>query len=114
MTLLDFPPDTQPVQRPVRRGLYLSIHDGDEVRLKRLDDTIVRIGSWPGCEVYLDDHTVSRRHALIVVREGWTVILDDRSETGVRVAGRPVTDARLHDGDVIQLGRVALRYLEVA
>jgi pSer/pThr/pTyr-binding forkhead associated (FHA) protein len=114
MTLLDHPPNTRAVERPTRRGRYLSIHEGGDVRLKQVDQTIVRIGSWPGCEVYVDDRTVSARHALIVVREGWTVILDDRSETGVRVEGRPVTDARLHDGDVIQVGRVALRYLEVA
>jgi pSer/pThr/pTyr-binding forkhead associated (FHA) protein len=114
MTLLDLPPDTQTAPRPARRGLYLSIHDGDDVRLKHLDQNIVRIGSWPGCDVYLDDHTVAARHALIVVRDRWTVILDDRSDTGIRVQGRPVTDARLHDGDVIQVGRVALRYLEVS
>ena len=40
-------------------------------------------------------------------------ILDDRSSNGTLVNGRAVQEADLSDGDVITLGRVMLRYLEL-
>jgi pSer/pThr/pTyr-binding forkhead associated (FHA) protein len=40
-------------------------------------------------------------------------ILDDRSANGTFVNGRRVTEAELHDGDVVVLGRVVLTYRDV-
>ena len=40
-------------------------------------------------------------------------LLDDRSSYGTFVNGRRIQQADLRDGDVIVLGRVLLRYLEV-
>ena len=40
-------------------------------------------------------------------------LLDDRSSNGTFVNGRRISQAELRDGDVILLGRVVLRYLEV-
>ena len=40
-------------------------------------------------------------------------ILDDRSSNGTFVNGRRVQQAELRNGDVIVLGRVMLRYIEV-
>ena len=40
-------------------------------------------------------------------------ILDDRSSNGTYVNGRRVQQAELRNGDVIVIGRVVLRYLEV-
>jgi pSer/pThr/pTyr-binding forkhead associated (FHA) protein len=40
-------------------------------------------------------------------------VLDDRSSNGTFVNGRRVQQADLSDGDVIVVGRVVLRYLEI-
>ena len=40
-------------------------------------------------------------------------MLDDRSSNGTFVNGRRIVQADLNDGDVLVLGRVVLRYLEI-
>ena len=61
----------------------------------------------------LDDATVSRRHALVMERDGGVVIADDRSRNGLFVNGRRVDQARLRNGDEVQLGARVMRFLEV-
>ena len=56
---------------------------------------------------------MSRRHAVIVDAGDGVRILDDRSANGTFVNDRRVTDAVLHDRDVVRLGRVVLVYREV-
>jgi pSer/pThr/pTyr-binding forkhead associated (FHA) protein len=51
---------------------------------------------------------------VLVPRPGGQRILDDRSSNGTFVNGQRVEQADLHDGDVIALGRVVLRYVDVA
>jgi pSer/pThr/pTyr-binding forkhead associated (FHA) protein len=49
-----------------------------------------------------------------VERGGRAVLLDDRSMNGTWVNGSRVEAAILSDGDEIALGRVVLRFVEVA
>ena len=93
-------------------GRYLAIPDGDDVVVTRLG-VLTRIGRRPGADVVLDDATVSRRHALVVERDGESIIADDRSRNGLFVNGRRVLQAPLHNGDEIQLGALVMRFLEV-
>jgi pSer/pThr/pTyr-binding forkhead associated (FHA) protein len=93
-------------------GRYLAIPDGDEVIVARLG-LLTRIGRRPGADVVLDDTTVSRRHALVMERDGESIIADDRSRNGLFVNGRRVLQAPLHNGDEIQLGALVMRFLEV-
>ncbi len=96
-------------------GRYLAVPSGrDLVALPLHPGAVTRIGRGLSVEVRLDDASVSRRHARIVERGGRAWILDDRSLNGTWVNGRRVDAAILSDGDEIRLGRVALRYVEVA
>ncbi len=61
----------------------------------------------------LDEASVSRRHAILVPEGDGTRILDDRSSNGTFVNGRRIQQADLSNGDVIVVGRVVLRYLEL-
>jgi len=61
----------------------------------------------------LDHVTVSRRHAVLSEENGRYVLLDDRSRNGVLVNGERVGRAVLRNGDVIHLGEVVARYVEV-
>ena len=93
-------------------GRYLAIPDGDEVVVLPLG-ALTRIGRRTAADIVLDDRTVSRRHALVVERDGRPVIADDRSLNGVFVNGHRVTEAALHHGDEVQIGDRVMRYLEV-
>ena len=94
-------------------GRYLAIPDGDDVVVARLGG-VTRIGRRPSADVVLDDATVSRRHALVMERDGGVVIADDRSRNGLFVNGLRVSQARLRNGDEVQLGARVMRFLEVA
>ena len=60
----------------------------------------------------LDDPTVSRRHALVVLTEtGDLRALDDRSLNGLFVNGERVEWAPLDDGDELEIGRFRLHVL---
>jgi pSer/pThr/pTyr-binding forkhead associated (FHA) protein len=94
-------------------GRYLGIEDAGEIVLIPLAADVVHIGRSPAADVVLDDSSVSRRHALIARRGETTVILDDRSLNGIHVNGERVKEANLSNGDVIVVGQVTLRFVDV-
>ena len=70
------------------------------------------IGRSPDCEIFLDDVTVSRRHAVLVERDGAWLIEDQGSLNGTFVNRRRVESAALEDGDEIQIGKYRLTFLQ--
>jgi pSer/pThr/pTyr-binding forkhead associated (FHA) protein len=70
------------------------------------------IGRSPDCGVFLDDVTVSRRHAALVQRDGGWHIDDLGSLNGTFVNRRRVESAVLEDGDEIQIGKYRLTFLQ--
>ena len=75
-------------------GYQLSLRPGESL-----------IGRTRACQLRVDDPTVSRRHArLLIVRELCT-IADLGSRNGVKVNGEQISDARvLADGDLVAVG----------
>jgi pSer/pThr/pTyr-binding forkhead associated (FHA) protein len=102
-----------PAPAPTGPGRYLEIQGTGDGRLVRLEREITRIGRGLAADLRLDENSVSRRHALLVDGPSGPRILDDRSSNGTFVNGRRIEQVDLTDGDVIVLGRVVLRYLEV-
>ncbi len=98
---------------PVQPGRYIEIQGTQRALLIPLANEAIHIGRGLSAELRLDDSSVSRRHAILVPRPSGARILDDRSANGTFVNGRRVQQADLRDGDVIVLGRVVLRFLEV-
>jgi HD-GYP domain-containing protein (c-di-GMP phosphodiesterase class II) len=75
----------------------------------------VRIGRIPGMDLVLDDASVSRHHAEIVLAEdGWHV-RDNGSTNGTHLNGVRLgrTPQRLRAGDVVGVGKIALRVKSV-
>jgi FHA domain-containing protein/zinc ribbon protein len=69
------------------------------------------IGRRPDSDVFLDDVTVSRDHALLV-RRGHDYYLDDLgSLNGTYVNRHRIDSHRLEDGDELQIGKYKLSYL---
>jgi hypothetical protein len=70
------------------------------------------IGRSPDCGVFLDDVTVSRRHAALVHRDGRWYVEDMGSLNGTFVNRRRVESAPLEDGDEIQIGKYRMTFLQ--
>jgi pSer/pThr/pTyr-binding forkhead associated (FHA) protein len=100
-------------ERPVAPGRYIEVEGPSETLLIGLDRGITHVGRGLVADLRLDDASVSRRHAILVNRDAGARVLDDRSSNGTFVNGRRILQAELEDGDVLRLGRVVLRYLQV-
>jgi len=98
---------------PLQPGRYIEVEGEEETLQIALGTDAVHIGRGLAADLHLDENSVSRRHAIIVQRPTGARVLDDRSSNGTFVNGRRVAQAELKDGDVILLGRVVLRFLEV-
>jgi pSer/pThr/pTyr-binding forkhead associated (FHA) protein len=70
------------------------------------------VGRSPDAEVFLDDVTVSRNHALLVRRRDGLYIDDLGSLNGTYVNRRRIESHKLVDGDELQIGKYKLTYLE--
>ena len=66
------------------------------------------VGRGAACDIRLADPSVSRRHALLEVRDGGVWVVDLDSSNGVYVNGRRVSRAVLGPGDVLTLGNSRL------
>ena len=69
------------------------------------------IGRSPDCDIFLDDVTVSRRHALLVREGGRFRIEDQGSLNGTFVNRRRIESAELENGDELQIGKYRLTFL---
>lgn len=66
------------------------------------------VGRSPNCDVFLNDMTVSREHALIASAEKGYVITDRNSYNGLWVNNQEVDTKLLENGDAIQIGTFCL------
>jgi len=71
-----------------------------------------RIGRSPDCEIFLDDVTVSRNHAVLVERDGRFFVEDQGSLNGTFVNRRRIDNAPLENGDEVQIGKYRLTFVE--
>jgi len=72
----------------------------------------VEIGRVATCDICLQDVNASRRHAAFVRQDSGWVVVDLGSTNGTLVNGKRVSQKRLSDGDVIQVGITQLVYHE--
>jgi pSer/pThr/pTyr-binding forkhead associated (FHA) protein len=98
---------------PVAPGRYIEVQGSGRTLLIPVGGEVLHIGRGLAADLHLDENSVSRRHAMLVPRGTGVRILDDRSSNGTFVNGSRIQQADLSDGDVIVVGRVVLRYLEV-
>jgi hypothetical protein len=76
-----------------------------------LDHDRMTIGRRPDSDVFLDDVTVSRDHALLVKRGGDYYLDDLGSLNGTYVNRHRIESHRLEDGDELQVGKFKLTFL---
>jgi hypothetical protein len=73
-----------------------------------IDRSSVSAGRDPASDIFLDDITVSRRHAEFHCENGRFRIVDVGSLNGIYVNRQPVDSATLATGDEIQIGNFRL------
>jgi hypothetical protein len=75
-----------------------------------LDGERMTIGRRPDADVFLDDVTVSRDHALLIRRASEWYLDDCGSLNGTYVNRTRIDSQRLADGDELQVGKYKLTY----
>lgn len=78
-----------------------------------LDRDVIVLGRAIDCDLVLDDHKVSSRHARIVRQGGYFILEDLGSKNGTCVANRELVQPyRLVDGDLIEVGNARILFTE--
>ncbi len=77
-----------------------------------LDRPRLTVGRDPVSDIFLNDMTVSRAHAVLDVIGGLVSVTDDGSLNGTYVNGVRVDSANLEDGDLLQIGMFKMVFLE--
>ena len=75
-----------------------------------LDQSEISIGRSPASDIFLDDITVSRKHALIRRNGGNFELVDEGSLNGSYLNGQLVQSAKLAIGDEIQIGKFRVNF----
>jgi hypothetical protein len=70
-----------------------------------------RIGRSPDCEIFLDDVTVSRNHAVLIEHDGRYAVEDLGSLNGTFVNRRRIDTALLEPGDEVQIGKYRMTFI---
>jgi hypothetical protein len=79
----------------------------------RINSSEFVIGRTEDNDITIEHRSVSRHHAK-VVREGDRVrVFDQSSANGILVNGEEIEAATLRSGDIVELGRVRLRYVPI-
>jgi hypothetical protein len=90
----------------------LVVKRGPDVGAKYLlDKDITHVGRHPDSEIFLDDITVSRRHAEFVRNGPSYLVKDVGSLNGTYVNRERIDGASLSSGDEVQIGKFKLLFL---
>ena len=118
-TTQSFSPDDvgdedSPLEEVVTEGPALIVRSGGgragEYYTPQSDRTT--IGRSPDNNIFLDDVTVSRKHAVLIERDGEILIEDLGSLNGTFVNRRRIDSAtRLQSGDEVQIGKYRLSFI---
>lgn len=75
-----------------------------------VDKGTISIGAAESCDLYIDDETVSRKHAEIVKTKDGYLIRDLGSTNGTFVGGLKVKEAFLSAGSLVKIGNTKIKF----
>ena len=106
------PPSTVgQLELPRGVGLLVVRRGNDEGARFPLEQPETTVGRSPDSDVFLDDITVSRKHAVFVTQGHVTTVHDAGSLNGTYVNRVRIDETSLSSGDEIQVGKFKLVYL---
>ncbi len=96
----------------LRPGDAVIVVESGEIAGSRfmLEGSETTIGRHPDSNIFLDDITVSRRHARLVAEGDGYTLIDAGALNGTYCNGSMVDTVRLQHGDQIQIGRFRLHF----
>ena len=102
------------IEESIKEGVYLVVRSGGDLTGETFMpvDGRTTIGRHQRSDIFLDDITVSRNHAVIFHREDGYYIQDQGSLNGTYVNRVRVETQKLSDGDQLQIGKYKLTYIE--
>ena len=110
----DASPGTVHVDRSAfgrHQGLFV-VNQGPKAGARyALDTDVVSLGRDPQSDIFLDDITVSRRHAEVARDGARYSIRDVGSLNGTYVNRRLVDEGELNEGDEVQVGKFKLVFV---
>jgi hypothetical protein len=75
-----------------------------------LESFPISIGRDTGCDIFLNNRTVSRKHAMLDISGNAVIVRDNKSLNGTWVDGKVVEEAVLTDGCLLQIGTFSMRF----
>jgi pSer/pThr/pTyr-binding forkhead associated (FHA) protein len=76
-----------------------------------LEGDVTRVGRHPDSDIFLDDITVSRRHAEFLRRPEGYLVRDVGSLNGTYINRQRTEEGKLNNGDEVQIGKFRLVFL---
>jgi pSer/pThr/pTyr-binding forkhead associated (FHA) protein len=114
-------PDGLPTSAPTARSPAEGLPSGSALLVVKrgpnagsrflLDQAVTSVGRHPGSDIFLDDVTVSRRHAEFRWENDEFRIVDVGSLNGTYVNREAADSAVLVNGDEVQMGKFRLTFL---
>lgn len=105
---------------PEERAAVVALPDGSALLISRagsdrgarflLDSETTSVGRHPDADIFLDDVTVSRRHAEFQRRADGFHVVDSGSLNGTYVNGDRVDDVVLRQGAEVRIGKFVLTF----
>ena len=97
---------------PLEKGMsMLVIKKGPDAGMSfTIDREVIGIGRHPESDIFLDDITVSRRHAEIHRSEDSFTLVDTSSLNGTYLNRERIDKANIQNGDEIQIGKFRLLF----
>lgn len=103
--------DRRAIENLPPRSALLIVRKGPNLGARFLLDSETTVaGRHPKSEIFLDDVTVSRKHAAFVRDGDGFLVRDLGSLNGTYVGKDRVDEARLHAGQPVQIGKYRLTY----
>lgn len=76
-----------------------------------LEKELTKVGRHPDSDIFLDDITVSRRHAEFTISKNEYFVVDAGSLNGTYVNKQRIEQAKLATGDEVQIGKYKLIFV---
>jgi pSer/pThr/pTyr-binding forkhead associated (FHA) protein len=100
-----------PVEVPGGTGILIVKRGPDAGSRYTLEAPITRVGRHPESDIFLDDITVSRRHAEFLHQDSTYSVRDVGSLNGTYLNRERVDEVELQSGDEVQIGKFKLVFL---
>ncbi len=95
----------------IHEGLFVVLHGPKAGARYALDSDVVTMGRHPNSVIFLDDISVSRRHAEVRRVGSRYSVRDVGSLNGTYIERQRVDEHELADGEVLQIGRFKLVFV---